>query len=613
MNAPTPRSWPYTLAVVVVLGVVAWWALPTAIQPGDAGEFATVMLEGGVPHPSGYPWMRLLGLFARMLRALGMNPASAAALPCAACGVAGIAVFHRIALRCATPKGTKTGVGMGMGMGMGAAGLATAVALLIGLGAPMVSHTADSEVWGPLLLAASIVCASATLWDVRPMYLGAIFGLAVSHHLTAVLLLPVVVCAALPQPLRLSTTLRAGLHGIAGGFVGLAPYLTLAVGSAGAWSWGETDSVSGLLHHVSRADYGVFSLSLHSESPPVLAQLTRVAASLGTVLSAGLVPLALGGVGLVMLTVVVALRVDVAVPRRLRLGLALSFIAAAVLFPMAHNINPGTPFGAWILERFDLLPLALLIPLCTAALSALPEALGRSRFANIGLAACALLLLTRQVLVTAWHGVPSDNPHIERYARDVLRTPPPGPAIIVGTDDHRTFPLVFVQSVLGDRPDVLCIDASLLAYPWYRAQLRRRVAATWAGLPDLPEIDKPVRLLTALQSDPRWASVPLYLTNDFSRHSVGLARVPEGLLWRLVSPVQAPPTAQDVLQRHKLALTRYGVPPDSRRISAHPFAIDLIPAYTQGTAQLAQALEREGRVVQAEALLRFALQPPSAP
>ena len=599
-SPPTaPPTWPYTLGVVIVLSVIAWWALPTAIQAGDAGEFATVMLEGGVPHPSGYPWMRGLGLVARLLRALGMNPATAAALPCAACAVAGFALLHRVSLHCATAPGAEPG--------HGSAWLASAVVVVLAIGAPVVAHSADSEVWGPLILTTGLVCAAAMRWRLRPAWLGLLFGLAVSHHLSAVLLLPLVVSAALPRPLRWRATLRAGAEGVGGGVLGLLPYLSLAIGHEGAWSWGDTGSASGLLHHVSRADYGVLSLSLHTETPPAIEQLTRVASSLGSVLSAGLVTMALGGAGLVLLVLVLTVRADLHCARHLRIGLVLTFIAAAILFPLAHNINPVSPFGAWILERFDLMPLAILIPACTAALSPLPRTLvGRSRFAQVGLLLCGALLALRQFAVTAWHGVPADNPHVERFARDVLRTPPPGPAIIVGTDDHRIFPLLFVQSVHHTRPEVLYIDGSLLAHDWYRAWLRER-------MPRIPDIDKPVRLLTALQQDPRWAGVPLYLTNDFSRHSVALPRVPEGLLWRLLDPTKPPPPPAEVVERHKLALARYGPPPDTKMISAHPFAIDLITAYTEGTTQLALALERGGDVAQAEALLRFALQPSPAP
>ncbi|MFO0637555.1 MAG: DUF2723 domain-containing protein, partial [Nannocystaceae bacterium] len=91
-------------ALVALLLLTVALALPRAIGPGDAGELGTIMLRGGVPHPPGYPWMRLLGLPARALWAMGVPPAMAAALPCALCSAAGWALLARTIRRlCAWP------------------------------------------------------------------------------------------------------------------------------------------------------------------------------------------------------------------------------------------------------------------------------------------------------------------------------------------------------------------------------------------------------------------------------------------------------------------------------------------------------------------------------
>jgi hypothetical protein len=64
-----------------------------------------------------------------------------------------------------------------------------------------------------------------------------------------------------------------------------------------------------------------------------------------------------------------------------------------------------------------------------------------------------------------------------------------------------------------------------------------------------------------------------------------------------------------VLARHRAALARYGRPSTEPLVSAHPFASDLRASYTEGTSSLARALRAEGRPDEAEALLRFALDP----
>jgi hypothetical protein len=596
-------GWAFTIGLVVVLGAVAWWAAPSTVQAGDAGEMATVMLRGGVPHPSGYPWMRALGIVARALEALGVPPATAAALPCAWAGVAGFAILHRVALRAATPPGTSTG--------LGAAIVATFAVALPALGAPVVQHVVDAEVWGPLVLFTAIVVHTAVVRRSPPLVLGILFGLAVSHHLTAALLLPVVVAAAIPSPLHVPALLRAGALGIAGGLVGaVPPYLTLMLGSDGAWRWGDTTTLAGLWHHVTRADYGVFALGLHTERPEAIDQLARVARSLGGNLSAGLVPMAVGGLLVVLALAVAVRRPGSGLSRRDRIGLAAAVILSGFAFPLLHNVDPHSPLHAWILERFDILPLAVLTPLLAAALAPLPVLAADKRRIGIGLTIGGALLLVRQLVFTAWHGLPADDTTVQRYAIDLLRTPEPGRrAVVLGTDDHRLFPILYAQAVLERGPDVLYVDASMLAYPWYRAWLRER-------FPDLPgtagEIDKPVRLLSALAADEAWDDAAFYLANDFSRHSAALPRVPEGILWRVVLPGEPPPTADEVLARHRAALRRYadgGPPPTDPALPAHPFASDLASAYAEHTAALAHALREEGRPAEAEALLREALSP----
>ncbi len=591
---PTPPSWRSTALVVAVLLLLAGWALPRSVQAGDAGEFITVMLAGGVPHPSGYPWMRILGLLARGLVGVGVPAVLAAAIPCALAGIAGIAFLHRVALRCVPADPPRA-----------AATTSTLVTLLLATTSTLVLHVFDAEVWGPLLLVVGGFVWLAVVRRPPAWVLGLALGLGVAHHLTAVMLLPLAVTAAWPEQ-RTSTgaVLRAGLAGVGGSLLGLTVLLTLMLGAHGAeaaWAWGDTESLSGWLHHVTRGDYGVFQLSLQDQRPPAWAQLRRAYTTQGGALSGQLSPHWLLSAALIAAACILAVRRG-PLPLRLRLGLVLSVALSGTVFPTAHNLDPTSPFSMWILERFDLMPIALLIPVCALALAPLPAAVASRSRAGLGLAIGGGLLVLRQLVFTAWHGVPADNPWVERYALDALRTPETPRSLIVGTDDHRTFPILYAQEVLGEGKGVLYIDASLLAHPWYRARLRRR-------MPGLPDIDKPVRLLTALQADPAWDEVPLYLSNDFSRHSVGLPRVPEGVLWRLVHPRLPPPTADEVLTRHKAALRRYGPIPKDAFYGGHPFAADLLAGYLATTKTLGEALYREGRDAEAEALLRFAMDP----
>lgn len=608
-DEPHRLGWGSTVALASMLCVLMAWTLPRHVQAGDAGELATVMLRGGVPHPSGYPWMRILGwLFARPLEGLGVPPATAAALPCAAAAVTGWAILHRVALRVA--HGVLPG-------GRAAVVTPTFVVALVASSPVVLVHTADSEVWGPLVLATACVTWLAVMRRPPAFVLGIAIGLATSHHLTAVLLVPLVIGGAWPSVSRFGAVLRAGFFGVAGVFVGLLPYLTLMIGAdpgaceaAGGWWWGDTSHWRGLVHHVSRADYGVLSLSLHAEQPPALEQWSRVASSVGSALTAGLVAFA-GGASLLLALVVgaAALGRPASVRRAAWAGTIATIVVVVGLFPLAHNIDPTSPFGAWILERFDVMGLVLLTLPVTASIAALVRRADRPLLRR-GLALCGILLVLRQSALMVGRGPPAANDIVERYAHDLLRTPRDGrPAIVFGTDDHRLFPVLYVQTVLGFASDVLYVDASLLAHAWYRARLEAQVSCRpeLQHLAPLPTEDRPLRMMAQVWDDPAWRDTPIYITHAFSRPAGQLARVPEGVLWRVVPPESqaAEFDAEHVLSRHLAALSRYPAPmPHPERAIADPFAVDLAATYTDTTAQLATALLSEGRTEDARALLR---------
>lgn len=581
-SAAPPAPWWHDglprLGLAAVLLAVTALCVPTHIQAGDAGEFATVMLEGGVPHPSGYPWMRILGLPARALVTLGVGPARAAAWPCALAGVAAWIVLWPVIARSA------------------GRGPATLAILVMATASPVLVHVSDSEVWGPHLLACAIVLRVAARDRVPPGVLGLCFGLALSHHLSAALLLPLVIGAAWPRPFGWRRLGVVAGQGIAAGAVGLLPYATLAIGTEGAWRWGDPRSWSGLWRHVLRADYGTFQLSLHAEDPAMLDQWSRAVSTVGTAAAGGLSSGTLVAAAVLVGVAVLTGRRPASTRPGVHWGLWGSVLASTLAFPAAHNIDPTRPFGAWILERFDLLSILLWTPLWAGAAARLWRS-GSGRPSRIAMGLLALALVATQLARSAARGVPSSDDGVERYARDLLRTPPLGQrALVIGTDDHRVFPILFVQHVLGEGANVLYVDASLLSQPWYRQHLRHR----W---PDLPELDKPVALIGALWNDPAWADTPIFLANVFSRPSSQLPIVPQGLLWRVLPPHARTLTPQQVIDDHTAALARYGAPPTHIPGPAHPWTADLHHAYNEGTGRLLAALRAEGRAEELHTLL----------
>ncbi len=579
---PTPPALP-ALPALPVVPRVAWavlaavllatmaWALPRHIQPGDAGEFSTVLLRGGVPHPPGYPWMRMLGPFARLGEFAGLPAATAAALPCALLGIGGWLWLGASAARlCPWPPAL------------------TATALL-GCSHVVVLHGCDAEVWGPLVFATAALVHLAVTRRRPPWQIGVVFGAALAVHLTALWLAPLAVLAVWPPtkagPRGATLPLVARRFGAAtaGGVGGLAVFATLAIGDVDApWRWGELDSVGGVLRHVLRSDYGTFSLSLHDADVSASDQLGRAASSSVRAWTAGLLDHPAWAPVLLVAFAGAAATTWPRDRRGLLVAIAASWSLAAVVFPLMHDVEPRSAFGAWILERFDLMPLAISTLPFAVALAAVWTRVRRG-WPRVLAAVTAAGLVAQQLATTGAAGIPADDDAVEVYAIDLLRTPDPSrPAIVIGTDDHRTFAVLFAQTVLGEGAKVVYIDASLLAHPWYRAALRRR-------MPTIPDDAMPVRMLTTLWSQPESRDVPVYLANDFSRPSTSLPRVPEGVLWRVLPPHGMAVSPDEVLGRHLAAMQRLVGPPTSSR---SPFAADLAAAWGEPDARLRAALQR---------------------
>ena len=573
------------LALALLVGAIAIVSVPNTVQPGDAGEFSTVMLRGGIPHPSGYPWMRMLGAAAQVLESIGVPSATAAAAPCALLAIAGfIATGYLLASIVPSTYG--------------------AVIVSFLAGSPLfVRHAYDAEVWGPHLF----FCALVSLWCWQrrsPLLIGLALGAAVANHLTAILLLPMAAGAAWPTDGGAKEILRAGLYGVLGSSICLLVFGTLALGEGGAWRWGDTETWSGWFHHVTRGDFGSFQLSIQKHgAPPLTARLSRVLTSLGDTWTVGAVR-SPWVASVFLATVAWCSQLHQRVPRPLYLGWVSCLILTTIVFPSAQNIDPTTPFGQWINERFDLLPALLWTPAFAAALHRLESYISIQRVRAI-LIPAALTILAAQ-FVRSWHERPQRLRGTEVYARDMLESPGTPNAIIIGTDDHRTFPALYVAEVSPSASQALYIDAALLYHPWYRSWILQR-------RPDLPIQELPVKTITAILKTPALQDTPVYLSNIFSKPSGLMPLVPEGLLLRVVPP-HAPPdfiSPEALARRHLEATERLvGTRADFQGAddpATDPFGANLWSRYALGARELARNLEAAGRADLAEEIASDAL------
>jgi len=428
-------------AVFAVFTALFGWGAATTAQGGDASEFMAIAAGGGVAHPPGYP------LFSLLVKAAARVPIGTVAwrvsMVAALQGAAALAILYAL-VRQLTGR---------ILPGVLAAGS-------LGLSLHFWRYATVSEVFmGGALTAALTLAASLHAARVRGGPAAALlFGLAlasgIANHHTVVLLFPLgfYTLAVLLRGRRPVASILAGAAGLVPGFLA---YLTLMI-PGGVWRWGDTTTPDGLLHHFLRRDYGTFRLAISDvEVPPwehPLHWLTQLPHELfGVFALLGLLGLAVGW------------RRDDAWERWWVLAAGASVFTAGPLFLSAFNLPLTTDFAV-VTSRFHILPntlLAVFVGLGAA------WALARVRSPVVG-AALALGLVGP--LLVNWQKAPHRGwTVLEDYMLNSLSAVEPG-ALILGAGDPTLFGMVYVQQVMGVRPDVAFVAPNMVPADWYRAQ-----------------------------------------------------------------------------------------------------------------------------------------------
>jgi hypothetical protein len=488
----------------------------TTVQGGDAGEFMTLAALGGVAHPPGYP------LFTGLLRLCGALPlenvAWKASLAAALLGAGALALTHRTVTRLT---------------GDGAAGWIAAGAL--GLSADFWRYATVAEVFaGGAFTAALVVSVAAAIapgWrgPRAQLALGLAVATGIANHHTVVLLAPLAFwawAAALSRPLSPGRALAESAICAAGLSAGFAAYLPLLLAPPdGAWAWGDTGTVEGLVHHFLRRDYGTFQLALaeveiHRWDHP-LVYLARLPGRLyGVHLALALVGAAIG------------LRGGRAVSLRgFSAALLASWALAGPVFLSRFNV-PTEGMGMVVATRFHILPttlLAVFVGLGAAASSARL----RARLFYPGLA----LVLAAQLAAGWGRASHARWTVLEDYTVNALGAVAPR-ALVVGASDNFFFSALYAQRVLGLRPDVVFVHHAMLVYPWYR----ERLVAAHPSLVLEPSAAETVAANLVAR--------PVYLSRELlnqGREAAGVAAWPESaVLMRAAPPGVNPPPPEAV-------------------------------------------------------------------
>lgn len=390
--------------------------LTSAYFGGDGGELITAAVTRGIPHPPGYPTYLLLG---KLFSYLPMGTvAFRFNLFSAVCTAAAAALATATATRLTRENNPYVPV---------VAGLTFALTPLVW------QQALITEVYGLNLLA-----AAALLWSVvagwSPFWRGFLLGLALTTHLTSLLLLPLVLALTPPRGwLRLALGLT----------LGLLPYIWLPwwLHPDSPVVWGDPSTLQGWWWLVSGRIY-----------QPNLAHFDQIELRLTPWLAALARQFAWWGWGLLL----------PGLWRRRRDRLALALLGSAGLYGLYALTYAAVDATVFFLPGLLLLSVLLAFT---------PPSWGR---------VCLILPLTLLALnfdrISLHHDL-----SLRLTAQPTLAAAPPR-AVLMTMGDESLFTLWYFQAVERQRADVILVDANLFAFDWYRRRLSRQH-------PDLPPLE----------------------------------------------------------------------------------------------------------------------------
>jgi len=449
------RPGPETLAAsVTVASFVLYLAtLHPSLPAGDSGELIAVAHQLGIAHPPGYPLFTLIGhvwirLWSFADPAWAMNLLSAVT-QAIACGV----------LTWATARWTKNPTAAI------AAGAAWAVTAPVWKMALVTEVFALNALLAALLFAAFVRVlqgGAKAAYAVVCLLCGALFA---HHHTLVLLAAPVYVVSVVSLRAALRTR-DLVLRAVGFGLLGASPILTLPLiaRTQPTVAWGDPTSVSGLIHHLLRGDYG--TLSLEPEQSGLTTTVSHVALWLESIpFEAGIPATVLAVVGIAAL-----IQGSGTDTRTRALALALGGFAILQALFFTRVGFPDEPLFVGVVERFWILP---------AMVVSFLAALGLHAVARRVPGPVTWILAVMVVTWPAAHHLrtvdQSNNTFVDDMIADVLASVPEGGALFVQGDLlHNALAVATV--VRGARNDVAWADQELMTYSWAVDRIRARHA-----------------------------------------------------------------------------------------------------------------------------------------
>jgi hypothetical protein len=529
------------LVLAVLLGLLSLavfvkTAAPTLLM-SDPAEFQLACYTLGIAHPTGYPLYLIVGwLWSHLLpfgdAAYRVNLLSACFAACA------VGLFYPLALS-VLRKALQTPSQTLMRL------VAVFAALSLAVSRTFWSQALRAEVYAlnSLFVAATLLLLLrwAESGSTRTLRLAAlVYGLSLTHHATMILFLPAIltfVCSTQRSVIRNLRSLVTLLLLVAAPLLlylyipwraPATPYLYIELAPGRTLELYDNSLrgfVGFVLGEMFRGELGVQAPLLERLSMAV-DLLFRQFGVAGVALGAlGAVKLALGGRG--------------SAARRCLTLLALSYVAL-VGFTLVYNVGDIQVFYT---PSYIVFALWLAVGMAWLVETVRSVRFGASRISTVRGSYLVLALLALLPLTSLWNNYQtvdkSTDYRAREWAEEVLSQPIPEGTILVSNDRNEITPLLYLQYVEGQRPDLLTMFPLMLPQEEY---------------------SNVVRVLDGILDVGR----PIYLVKAMPGLEIKYGMEPSGPLVEVIGPaVTGPPEfVTDLPLADSLSLVGYDLDPD---------------------------------------------------
>jgi len=401
------------------------------IYPGDSGELVAAVHVLGIPHPTGYPLYCLLGKLFTILIPFG-SIAYKVNIMSAFFSSLTVSIVYLIVKRFVSFKS-----------------VAFASALLLAFSAAFWSQAVIAEVYALNSFFVALLILIALIYEQNRnvnyfYFLIFAYGLALTNHLTIILLAPAILCLIKPaKKEEWHFSLLKAFFPLFLFVLGLSLYLYLPIRSMAnpQIDWGNPENLNNFIYHITAGQYQnrLFSLSFAS----VAGNFLYFFAQISQQWPIWLIWLPLIGV--------------VSLFKKRDKFLFFSLIATSILLLFSINYNISD------IEVYYIPSYILITVFIGVGISSVLELFkNKTSSTKAFYVLCGVFFLLPLVVFAANYRLNnnSGNEIAYKYATDILKTLDKN-AILFAQGDNVVFPLSYLQIVEKQRLDVLIIDENI--------------------------------------------------------------------------------------------------------------------------------------------------------